>query len=331
MGGEHAGHPVITADVVRFIPAWAGNTGDGHGADCGPTVHPRVGGEHICGTTGALNARGSSPRGRGTRPSLLVRSERPRFIPAWAGNTIEIEAGPIDEAVHPRVGGEHTMATAGAMAGGGSSPRGRGTPVQHPAPLAARRFIPAWAGNASPARISMRSSPVHPRVGRERNGSQVGNWGVIGSSPRGRGTRAHRRQKTHGPRFIPAWAGNAQERGNAAIAPPVHPRVGGERSYFAIGGADVAGSSPRGRGTLHRHAKRVKHGRFIPAWAGNADAPRTIAPPMPVHPRVGGERDVDLLGVSRIGGSSPRGRGTPKPHACCRLDQRFIPAWAGNA
>ena len=51
--------------------------------------------------------------------------------------------------------------------------------------------------------------------------------------------------------------------------------------------------------------------RFIPAWAGNADARELAHFDHPVHPRVGGER------------LCPMGRSIP--------GVRFIPAWAGNA
>ena len=72
----------------RFIPAWAGNTGAGGGAGPGCT--------------------GSSPRGRGTPTQRPPGRRQTRFIPAWAGNTHSKAAWPPTNAVHPRVGGEHT-------------------------------------------------------------------------------------------------------------------------------------------------------------------------------------------------------------------------------
>ena len=91
--------------------------------------------------------------------------------------------------------------------------------------------------------------------------------------------------------------------------------------------------------------------RFIPACAGNAlstSTPATRSPVHPrvcrerlqyrvrhfngaVHPRVCGERspaiDPGSIGV----GSSPRVRGTQIEQATMMVDQRFIPARAGNA
>ena len=73
--------------VVRFIPAWAGNTLPACCWTSGRTVHPRVGGEHLKRLAYLLANSGSSPRGRGT--PYLYSSARfcRRFIPAWAGNT----------------------------------------------------------------------------------------------------------------------------------------------------------------------------------------------------------------------------------------------------
>jgi len=53
----------------RFIPAWAGNTAHVGSSDRLSTVHPRVGGEHLHRPSEIDERTGSSPRGRGTRPS----------------------------------------------------------------------------------------------------------------------------------------------------------------------------------------------------------------------------------------------------------------------
>ena len=71
------------------------------------------------------------------------------------------------------------------------------------------------------------------------------------------------------------------------------------------------GSSPRLRGTQLPVGQHPRHGRFIPAFAGNAPRWRPAAAGCPVHPRVCGER--------------PRNTSATLPTA------RFIPAFAGNA
>ena len=197
----------------------------------------------------------------------------------------------------------------------GSSPRGRGT---H-ATIRCRLLF--WTG--------------HPRVGGEHLGFGGGMASRSGSSPRGRGTRGVA-QDGHSPRrVIPAWAGNTSSRARSGIRAG-HPRVGGEHGVWYFEGNIYAGSSPRGRGTLHfvphphsvfphgssprgrgTHCCRdatgiAEHVRVIPAWAGNTVAPSMLQSfsHQPGHPRVGGEH----------GGS-----GMAAMHA-----GRVIPAWAGN-
>ena len=113
----------------RFIPACAGNTEAGasyYEADIG-----------------------SSPRVRGTLRPPWRGLRSGRFIPACAGNTRRSSPPRGRPAVHPRVCGEHALATAAAENVNGSSPRVRGTRrVQGGAPPG-NRFIPACAGNTS--------------------------------------------------------------------------------------------------------------------------------------------------------------------------------------
>ncbi len=103
LGGLRHGRP-----LVRFIPAWAGNTPARASAVASAAVHPRVGGEHQIAHGGKAKGNGSSPRGRGTLFTSAGAVILSRFIPAWAGNTSPRLGGGYDRTVHPRVGGEHT-------------------------------------------------------------------------------------------------------------------------------------------------------------------------------------------------------------------------------
>ena len=134
-----------------------------------------------------------------------------------------------------------------------------------------------------------------------------------------------------GVRFIPAWAGNARRWRSHVINYTVHPRVGGERQWHAVEVCLFPGSSPRGRGTHCWQGPIGGWCRFIPAWAGNASKSRPSQPQVPVHPRVGGERNMPMTTTPPISGSSPRGRGTRLWSVSGIGGLRFIPAWAGNA
>ncbi len=323
--------PARARDVHRFIPAWAGNACPSGRAGRSRAVHPRVGGERVPVVSMSMVRIGSSPRGRGTRARRRGRSPRPRFIPAWAGNAgrrrVPAQRGPV----HPRVGGERDGFAALICAETGSSPRGRGTPRVRRRARVARRFIPAWAGNA-PCRPACGSwPPVHPRVGGEREIKTSSRSCRPGSSPRGRGTRSAVRPSNQPSRFIPAWAGNADKTRSTPHQTPVHPRVGGERRSSCPCRPPVSGSYPRGRGTPLAQTAPTGPRRFIPAWAGNASATNSPGSPSAVHPRVGGERAPAPLPLLPLPGSSPRGRGTRVNSRNGPRRGRFIPAWAGNA
>ena len=135
--------------ILRFIPAWAGNTSHDNALWNTRPVHPRVGGEHDSQGWHPDPVTGSSPRGRGTRPPLCRMRHAERFIPAWAGNTKPQARHHACDPVHPRVGGEHDHSTETNNEHHGSSPRGRGTQMNSSNRDPGCRFIPAWAGNTA--------------------------------------------------------------------------------------------------------------------------------------------------------------------------------------
>ena len=71
----------------------------------------------------------------------------------------------------------------------GSSPRVRGTPFSLDHNMIHKRFIPACAGNTGGARSRAWGWSVHPRVCGEHRRRTIEGVGVVGSSPRVRGTR----------------------------------------------------------------------------------------------------------------------------------------------
>ena len=276
--GNTASAAAASAPARRFIPACAGNT---------RSALPRVG------------LDGSSPRARGTRDCHRRHTAdgRRRFIPACAGNTLApadrrvLHRGSSprargthlshprrrssDEAVHPRVRGEHVW-MACRTPPGSVHPRVRG---EHASPLmpcsiASRRFIPACAGNTT-------------------------TWGGAaiarsGSSPRARGTRCRCGAPRLIHRFIPACAGNTSAARRSRVSAPVHPRVRGEHHSTVL--------------------RALRSRRFIPACAGNTASSPHPSGSCPVHPRVRGEHTGTLCAASRTircTGSSPRARGTP--------------------
>ncbi len=151
-----------------------------------------------------------------------------------------------------------------------------------------------------------------------------------GSSPRARGTPIWWGRELHGPRFIPACAGNTAPSRTRTRSPSVHPRVRGEHVERRVGPQHGDGSSPRARGTPPHERQHRAGGRFIPACAGNTATSRSTVPGRSVHPRVRGEHVSANVFAHASCGSSPRARGTRRRDAHHRRGRRFIPACAGN-
>ncbi len=238
--------------AIRFIPARAGNAVAQPAVAVLPPVHPRASGERSGRTRAVEPLAGSSPRERGTPPTLSSVSGCQRFIPARAGNARSLAPRSRTTPVHPRASGERVTGWPGSGKSTGSSPRERGTRRSPRGGGFRRRFIPARAGNASNAAVAATSVSVHPRASGERDWTMMPRPIRLGSSPRERGTRPWTPPATYPARFIPARAGNATTAPTPTRRSPVHPRASGERGEIFPSLDLNAGSSPRERGTRSR-------------------------------------------------------------------------------
>ena len=154
---------------------------------------------------------GSSPLARGTQSPGFFCSPQNRFIPACAGNSIELNKPIICSPVHPRLRGELRFHLLGARFLIGSSPLARGTRLNTLGSRFFRRFIPACAGNSGLRPAFLKSPTVHPRLRGElwaRGGSR---YTETGSSPLARGTPINALPFRAYNRFIPACAGNSPQ------------------------------------------------------------------------------------------------------------------------
>ena len=220
---------------------------------------------------------------------VVQHDDCPRFIPASAGNTADDQRRVIAPTVHPRERGEHLNATSSLHQNGGSSPRARGTLAGLSAEAAARRFIPASAGNTVDALVYSCALTVHPRERGEHQGQIDQKVESFGSSPRARGTRTVRTHGRNWRRFIPASAGNTAFSSAVRSLMTVHPRERGEHDAFVQGTEVTGGSSPRARGTPVNARQSFFTLRFIPASAGNTNGSAGRFILIAVHPRERGE------------------------------------------
>ena len=157
-----------------------------------------------------MDSTGSSPHTRGAQNKSMGRGGTSRFIPAYAGNAAAVQRRADAELVHPRIRGERPADIEIGRMSVGSSPHTRGTLIRIHPDTDRRRFIPAYAGNASATQPTAGETPVHPRMRGERERRKRIAAALNGSSPHARGTPTQASLRVDPPRFIPACAGNAE-------------------------------------------------------------------------------------------------------------------------
>ena len=90
------------------------------------------------------------------------------------------------------------------------------------------------------------------------------------------------------------------------------------------------GSSPLSRGILEAFVLQPAFLGIIPALAGNTSSPPSRKPPTGDHPRSRGEYSVNTTHANPTAGSSPLSRGILSQGLLMSLEERIIPALAGN-
>ena len=182
-----------------------------------------------------------------------ARSRPPRagsgIIPALAGNTPSMVCVDVAAWDHPRACGEHEAAIRARITQVGSSPRLRGTHAEGISSGDARGIIPALAGNTCTPVAHQLHPWDHPRACGEHLLRLRFCYGILGSSPRLRGTRNNERHFLVCPGIIPALAGNTACNEARHSCYWDHPRACGEHLFLMRFSALYLGSSPRLRGT----------------------------------------------------------------------------------
>ena len=286
--GKHS-HAIPERLHPRLIPARAGKTGGVVRRIAALAAHPRAGGENSSHSSRSSAPPGSSPRGRGKRPSTKKDPRPYGLIPARAGKTHGLVTKASSKPAHPRAGGENGMQFAGR--------------------IACVRLIPARAGKTGDQSEYSRYWPAHPRAGGENARDTARTWIDRGSSPRGRGKPRQDRRSHQRRRLIPARAGKTRCHRDDIGRCEAHPRAGGENCWRWCRSCRRSGSSPRGRGKLADLPGSDDAFGLIPARAGKTRraCPATKSPM--ALPRAGGENRIVLPSSRRSRGSSPRGRG----------------------
>ncbi len=111
----------------------------------------------------------------------------------------------------------------------------------------------------------------------------------------------------------------------------VYPRWRGELPRRLAQQSRPRGLSPLARGTLFFQEFIFLIERFIPAGAGNSCCSGAPLTDSPVYPRWRGELINPPCAGFFVPGLSPLARGTRKKAGRILVDERFIPAGAGNS
>ena len=139
--------PARTRRGWGIIPAYAGSTTGSAAPGTSDADHPRIRGEHVAEMFKFPDHPGSSPHTRGAPLVDGVDQVLTRIIPAYAGSTSPDEAIPMKSGDHPRIRGEHFLASEMQVTRPGSSPHTRGAHDGHSERLQRGRIIPAYAGS----------------------------------------------------------------------------------------------------------------------------------------------------------------------------------------
>ena len=150
--------------------------------------HPRACGAHLACRRTKTRRVGSSPRMRGSRRLSCWPAWLRGIIPAHAGLTVSFCIAPLLDRDHPRACGAHWNQYGYSIAGWGSSPRMRGSPLYALILRFVSGIIPAHAGLTTRHAAAPRASGDHPRACGAHTCPFRHHAGCQGSSPRMRGS-----------------------------------------------------------------------------------------------------------------------------------------------
>ena len=147
---------LLRASLPRpgIIPAYAGSTGASTGFSASSGDHPRIRGEHGLTVRLSTAGPGSSPHTRGALLSRQWGAVLPGIIPAYAGSTAAEIMEHLCTQDHPRIRGEHGLATLAHLRVLGSSPHTRGALHASQCIRSPSGIIPAYAGSTRAALCS---------------------------------------------------------------------------------------------------------------------------------------------------------------------------------
>ena len=185
----------------------------------------------------------------------------------------------------------------------------RGKALLHCTVQTWRGITPAYAGKSYSLALFLGLHRDHPRVCGEKVLKDIKKAAAVGSPPRMRGKALEVSTWLVLPRITPAYAGKSGASVGRLAVVRDHPRVCGEKFFVKPRKRSSVGSPPRMRGKASVLFGWCRNPRITPAYAGkrSSDTAGTDGPRD--HPRVCGEKLVDVGQTLGLTGSPPRMRG----------------------
>ena len=327
-GNLHIG--MWITQMIRSIPAHAGEPGSPDGRARMRRVYPRPRGGTGRRAVSARHGRGLSPPTRGNRAPCRTDGGRKRSIPAHAGEPTGRRGRTTSRGVYPRPRGGTWSGAATGWISRGLSPPTRGNLIETYQHETSLRSIPAHAGE--PAGIAVGGLVVgvypRPRGGTDMRAGTTAT--ATGLSPPTRGNHRCKKSPEECKRSIPAHAGEPARPASRIPRVRVYPRPRGGTLERILRKRIFEGLSPPTRGNPGRAGRQPDRAGSIPAHAGEPRARCAGAPASKVYPRPRGGTGGRRRFSRRSWGLSPPTRGNPRQADRRGVRVGSIPAHAGE-
>ena len=268
---------------------------------------------------------------RGKERAAAGRKGAEGITPAYAGKSAKRLCDGCQLWDHPRVCGEKAGILQPRCRKRGSPPRMRGKGAKGHEAYSCDRITPAYAGKRQVQQSPRCVQGDHPRVCGEKFPRTFNFPSHQGSPPRMRGKGRPFSARPPWARITPAYAGKRFSCSSLCAAGRDHPRVCGEKVSLSGIHVMVMGSPPRMRGKVLQRQDSMQPHRITPAYAGKRSGKSQQDAMLRDHPRVCGEKFMQLDESTRALGSPPRMRGKGKTMSLSSDSTGITPAYAGKS
>ncbi len=192
-------------------------------------------------------------------------------------------------------------------------------------------ITPACAGKSDSHRFHQAQAEDHPRMCGEKVDQRRGSVKIAGSPPHVRGKAIGALINVLCVGITPACAGKSAIAGALPAIGRDHPRMCGEKLAAVPSYTSTLGSPPHVRGKVGYSDMSTGALGITPACAGKSSSRNGYSRIRGDHPRMCGEKVVQLPGLIVGAGSPPHVRGKECIHLLFQVTTGITPACAGKS